>query len=66
MTRRLPLIAVTALLAPAAMAQPVTQPFTFNVQSHTMPAVRNAAVAWGDIDNDGDLDAFVSDVRMPA
>lgn len=42
------------------MAQPVTQPFTFNVQSHSMPAVRNAAVAWGDIDNDGDLDAFVS------
>ncbi|MFT4603315.1 MAG: hypothetical protein ACI9W4_000028 [Rhodothermales bacterium] len=59
-TRLLSLFALSALLAPASLAQPVSQPFTFNLQSHSMPAVRNAAVAWGDIDNDGDLDAFVS------
>ena len=59
-TRPLFLIVLAAVLAPAASAQPVTQPFSFNVLSHSMPAVRNAAIAWGDIDNDGDLDAFVS------
>ncbi|MBO6574662.1 MAG: T9SS type A sorting domain-containing protein [Rhodothermales bacterium] len=41
-------------------AQPVTQPFTFNVKSQNLPAVRNATVTWADIDNDGDLDALVS------
>lgn len=48
------------LTASPALAQPVTQPFTFSVQQHEMPAVRNASIAWGDIDNDGDLDAFIS------
>ncbi|MFT5141614.1 MAG: hypothetical protein ACI80V_001123 [Rhodothermales bacterium] len=44
----------------AAAAQPVTQPFTFNILQQDLPAVRNATVSWADIDNDGDLDVVVS------
>ncbi|NNE69849.1 MAG: T9SS type A sorting domain-containing protein [Rhodothermales bacterium] len=58
--RPLFLVTLAFLLTDPAIGQPVTQPFTFNVYQHQMPAVRNASVAWGDIDNDGDLDAFIS------
>ncbi len=44
----------------AALAQPVTQPFTFDLVPHTLPQTRHGALAWGDFDGDGDLDAALS------
>jgi len=38
----------------------VTQPFTFNLVAQDLPIVRQGSVSWGDIDGDGDLDAFIS------
>ncbi len=50
----LPAIAVTAA------AQTVTQPFTFSIVGHDLPAIRSGGVAWGDMDGDGDLDAALA------
>ncbi|MDA0874764.1 MAG: FG-GAP-like repeat-containing protein [Bacteroidetes bacterium] len=46
----------------AAGAQPVTQPFTFNIAAHDLPAVLHGSTSWGDIDGDGDLDLLLTGV----
>lgn len=55
------LVAAALMLAVApSYAQTVTQPFTFSVVSHDLPALKNGSVAWGDFDADGDQDAALS------
>lgn len=51
------LIALSA--AGEAHAQPVTQPFTFSLVSHSLPQVNHGDTALGDFDGDGDLDVFL-------
>ena len=42
------------------LAQPVTQPFTFNVAQHELPAILHGGTTWGDFDGDGDLDLLLT------
>ena len=44
-------------------AQPVTQPFTFSLVPHSMQLVTDGTIAMGDMDNDGDLDVYLSGVQ---
>lgn len=48
------------LLVASAVAQPVTQPFTFNISAHDLPAIDQGSAGWGDFDADGDLDLLLS------
>jgi len=43
-----------------ALAQPVTQPFTFSVSGHDLPAIEHGSADWGDVDADGDLDLLLA------
>jgi len=55
------LIAVSLWLLPeTALAQPVTQPFTFSISAHDLPAIEHGSADWGDFDADGDLDLLLS------
>ncbi len=60
------LVLFSALVPADAFAQPVSQPFTFNIVFQDLPVVHNGSVSWGDVDGDGDLDAFVSGERADA
>lgn len=53
------LFAGTLWLNPA-LAQPVTQPFTFDIAAHDLPAVLHGSSSWGDVDGDGDLDLMLT------
>ncbi len=48
------------LLPIVASAQPVTQPFTFSVSGHDLPAIEHGSADWGDVDADGDLDLLLA------
>ena len=54
------MLALGLLLTTQAFAQPVTQPFTFNISGHDLPALHHGSANWGDIDADGDLDLLLS------
>jgi len=48
------------LISVPVVAQPVDQPFTFDLVEQTLPQVEHGFVAWGDVDADGDLDVAIS------
>lgn len=54
------LLASCCLFAVQAFAQPVTQPFTFNISPHDLPDIDHGSADWGDFDADGDLDLLLS------
>jgi len=54
------ILALGVVFTTQAFAQPVTQPFTFNISSHDLPAIHHGSANWGDFDADGDLDLLLS------
>ena len=58
--RSLVLLIALAGIPALALAQPVTQPFTFSNIGHNLPMVRHGSISWGDVDGDLDLDVFLS------
>lgn len=54
------LLAISWLMPWQALAQPVTQPFTFGISQHDLPAIQHGSADWGDFDADGDLDLLLA------